>query len=75
MLNNKAMLKYCPLCNSPIDLQTVKRTLKIKGLDITADYKVYQCDNCKQEFTTDEIDQINIDNFKECYKKSYAPNT
>lgn len=59
------MINTCLFCDlQTVKLQTVERTLKVKGLDITSDYKVYQCDNCKEEYTTDEIDQINIDNFK-----------
>lgn len=60
------MINTCPFCDlQTVKLQTVERTLKVKGGDVTADYKVYQCENCKQEFTTDEIDQINVDNFKQ----------
>lgn len=58
----------CPFCNAHmLEYTTVKCTLKVKGEDVTTDYSLCRCKNCEVEFTTDEIDQINIDNFKQTY--------
>lgn len=62
------MIDNCPLCgSSEMNAVTSKQTLKVKGVDITADYTVFKCFSCNQEFTNDIIDQINVDNFKQSY--------
>lgn len=64
------IINPCPFCDlQTAKLETVKRTLKIKGVDVTSDYKVFICSKCKQEYTTDEIDEINVKNFKYQFSK------
>ena len=62
-------IDFCPLCGSEeMNAVTSKQTLKVKGVDVTADYTVFMCNSCKEKFTNDVLDEINVSTFKEQHK-------
>ena len=61
-------LGECPICdNKEVKLifEEVVRTYKGKSLLINEYF--YKCDQCQYEFTTTEVDEINVQTTKEAY--------
>ena len=63
----------CPICNGSIKLTSEKVTIRYKGKELIIQEFFYKCDSCNCEFTTTEVDEINVETIEEAYK-NYSNN-
>lgn len=63
----------CPVCekgNASLKIEKKKRTFRKEEFAIFEYY--YKCDNCKEEFTTTEIDTLSINQVYNQYREKYV---
>ncbi len=62
----------CPLCEGKSELFVEKKTSSFRTEDFDVFEYYYACKNCKEKFTTAEIDHININNVYNQYREKYS---
>lgn len=63
------ILSVCPICDDSVKLTSEKVTRRYKGRELIIQEYFYKCDSCNYEFTTTEVDEINVETTKEAYNK------
>ena len=59
----------CPVCDERAKLISEEVSRNYKGIVLIIQEYYYWCKNCNFEFTTNEIDEINIKNIKKEYEQ------
>lgn len=61
---------FCNSSNVALNVEKKKRVFKKEEFEIFEYF--YKCDKCKQEFTTTEIDTINVNQVHNLYREKYS---
>lgn len=63
------IIDACPICGQIVKLTSEEVTRKYKNKELVIEEYFYKCENCNYEFTTTEVDEINIETTKQSYQK------
>ena len=63
------LLDVCPICDHSVELTSEEVVRKYKGKELIIQEYFYRCGGCNYEFTTTEVDEINVETTKKEYQK------
>ncbi len=63
------ILDVCPICDGSVKLTSEEVTRRYKGKELIIQEYFYKCDSCNYEFTTTEVDEINVETTKNAYNE------
>ena len=67
----KKEIRYCPICEEEHELllEKMKRTFKMRELEVQSDFIVYACERSNKEFVTGELLSENLMAIKDAYAR------
>ncbi len=61
----------CPICDGNAVLSASKKNRSFRKENFELNELYYKCSDCKEEFTTTEIDEVNVSNVYNQYREKY----
>ncbi len=61
----------CPFCDGIADLKIEPIKITFRKEDFNIQKQFYKCNKCKEQFTTDELDEVNINQVYNQYREKY----